>query len=123
MGSRFKSVLIVEDEPAIRDALKLIVEQEGYQVYTAGNGKEALQIASREPPDLIVTDLAMPGMNGLDLARAVRASAGLRSLPVLAVSASVSVICCDRLAMFSITVAAFCVKPCETWSRRLAIIC
>src|ERR1700722_14466016 len=64
-------VLVVDDEPLIVDSLAAILGSKGYQVLKAYNGSEALEVALDRMPHLLLTDVAMPGMNGIDLAMAV----------------------------------------------------
>jgi CheY-like chemotaxis protein len=61
-------VLVVDDERVIADTLSLILSQSGYNVLTAYDGKTALQIARSVPPALLITDVVMPGMTGIELA-------------------------------------------------------
>jgi two-component system nitrogen regulation response regulator NtrX len=78
-------VLVVDDEPAIRDTMRMILEYEGYDVLLAGSGREALTFAERESPDLVFLDIKMPGLDGLEVLSRLR---GLNeSLPVVMVSA------------------------------------
>lgn len=65
-------VLIVDDEPKIVKLAQDYLEQGGFRVVTAADGKEALGTARRERPDLIVLDLTLPEMDGLDVCRALR---------------------------------------------------
>jgi DNA-binding response OmpR family regulator len=67
-------VLIVDDEVLIADTLAAILRQSGFTAMTAYRGSTAMEIAYINPPDLLLTDVAMPGMNGIDLAIAVRQS-------------------------------------------------
>lgn len=72
-GDRKKeSVLVVDDEPLIRDMLMQFLSLRGYRVRTAQNGKEALALAEEEPPNMVILDMYMPGMNGLDVLRELR---------------------------------------------------
>jgi two-component system KDP operon response regulator KdpE len=64
--------LIVDDEPQIRRALRAGLEQNGYQVTVAPSGEEALDQAALHPPDVVVLDLAMPGMDGFEVCRQLR---------------------------------------------------
>jgi two-component system, NtrC family, response regulator HydG len=66
------TVLVVDDEPGIVDSLQKILERESLRVLTAGSGGEALELIRREPVSVLVTDLMMPGMSGIDLLRASR---------------------------------------------------
>jgi two-component system, NtrC family, nitrogen regulation response regulator NtrX len=66
------SILIVDDEEAIRTSLRSILEDEGYEVSVASNGKEALRIYTTDPPDLMMLDIWMPEMDGLETLRRVK---------------------------------------------------
>jgi DNA-binding response OmpR family regulator len=66
------SVLIVEDEPHLRDALRLILEDRGFTVATAATGGAGVELARRGGFGLVITDLRLPDMTGLDVMRAVR---------------------------------------------------
>jgi len=61
-------VLIVDDEPAIVRLIRDYLERAGFDVMTAGNGEDALQVFSRSRPDLVILDLTLPHMDGLDVA-------------------------------------------------------
>ena len=65
-------VLVVDDEPLILNLVKEILSQEGYQVETAGNGKEALQALQAHPFDVVLTDMMMPDMTGMELVQYLR---------------------------------------------------
>jgi two-component system, OmpR family, KDP operon response regulator KdpE len=66
------NILVVDDEPQITRVLKTTLSSQGYATRTAADGREALQTMEEWPPDLIITDLRMPNMDGLDLCRHVR---------------------------------------------------
>jgi two-component system nitrogen regulation response regulator NtrX len=78
-------ILVVDDEAAIRDTMRMILEYEGHEVLQAGSGQEALQVAQAERPDLVFLDIKMPGMDGLEVLTRLRAVSD--SLPVVIVSA------------------------------------
>ena len=65
-------ILIIDDDAALRVFLRTVLEQEGYDVVEAANGAEGLQQYQAIPPDLVITDLQMPVMDGLELLRALR---------------------------------------------------
>jgi excisionase family DNA binding protein len=82
--SRSTTILVVDDEPAIRELMVVALATQARDVLTAGSGEEAVAIVKRSAVDLVVLDLAMPGMNGVDTFRAIRS---LRpTLPVLIVT-------------------------------------
>ncbi|SIT45560.1 Response regulator receiver protein (fragment) [Paraburkholderia ribeironis] len=81
------SILLVDDEPEILAAWRLILEDEGYQVRCASNGAEALERAASNVPDLVITDWMMPVMDGAELYRRLRALPQLADVPVLVHSA------------------------------------
>jgi DNA-binding response OmpR family regulator len=64
-----QTILVVDDEKKLRDMLRVYLEQEGYRVVEAGNGREALHVARYEQPDLIILDLMMPELGGYDFMR------------------------------------------------------
>jgi len=78
-------ILVVDDEPAIRDTMRMILEYEGYECLTAGSGPEGLAMAERDAPDLVFLDIKMPGLDGLEVLGRIRAVN--ETLPVVIVSA------------------------------------
>jgi DNA-binding NtrC family response regulator len=67
-----KEILVVDDEPKQRAILKTILTEEGYRVYEASNGKEALKLIKERPPELVLTDLKMPDMDGIQLLKSIK---------------------------------------------------
>ena len=82
-----KQVLLVEDETDLRKMMKILLEIHGYDVIEAADGYEAVEKAVEEEPDLILMDLAMPVMDGIDSARTIRLHEGLKRVPIVAVTA------------------------------------
>jgi two-component system, cell cycle response regulator DivK len=82
-----RRVLIAEDHEDSREALRTLLEALGYDVAVAANGREAVDEARRQRPDLILMDVMMPEMDGLEATRRLKASAELAGIPVVAVSA------------------------------------
>jgi two-component system alkaline phosphatase synthesis response regulator PhoP len=80
-------VLIVDDEPDILNFLRYNLEKESYWVYSATNGSDALKMALKINPDIIVLDVMMPGMNGIEACKAMRSLPLLKSTPVTFLSA------------------------------------
>jgi CheY-like chemotaxis protein len=79
-------VLLVDDELSSAEVLALVLAGEGYEVTLAADARQALARLDEAAPDLLVTDFMMPGMNGADLARAVRERERFRNIPVLMIS-------------------------------------
>lgn len=82
-----RTILIVDDEIDLLDLLKYNLEQEGYSVISATNGADALDIARRAAPDLIVLDVMMPGIDGIEVCRRIRKDAAIRATPVIMLTA------------------------------------
>jgi DNA-binding response OmpR family regulator len=79
-----KTVLVIEDEGAIAEMLEMLLADEGYTVHVARTGAEGLARAQADTPDLITLDLALPGVDGASLLRALHAGGGA---PILVISA------------------------------------
>jgi two-component system response regulator MtrA len=67
-----EKVLVVDDDPAISEMLTIVLQGEGFDTVVVGDGPQAVEAAEREDPDLILLDLMLPGMSGIDVCRAVR---------------------------------------------------
>jgi DNA-binding response OmpR family regulator len=80
--------LVIDDEPAILALVRDILADEGYTVLVATDGEEGLLHAQRTAPDLILTDLMLPGLDGYTLCRILRAEARTAQTPVIAMSAA-----------------------------------
>ncbi len=78
-------ILVVDDEPAIRDTMRMILEYEGYEVLLAASGQDGLTMAERDSPDLVFLDIKMPGLDGLEVLSRLRGTN--ETLPVVIVSA------------------------------------
>ena len=81
--NRGSSVLIVEDDAALRHAIADFFATSGFQVRSAEHGAEALRVLDRQPPDILVLDLVLPWVNGLEVLATVRQRPTLRLLPVV----------------------------------------
>ena len=82
-----KRILLVEDDPSAIRLVSYTLEQEGYEVLTASNGLEGLKKAQEEKPDLLVLDVMLPGLDGFEVCRRLRADGETALLPVLMLSA------------------------------------
>lgn len=83
-SSKQPSVLIVDDEPQIRDLLQMGFSYEGFQVFLATNGPEATQVAQEQPLDVVILDIMLPGYSGLEVTRQIRRS---KDLPIIMLTA------------------------------------
>ena len=79
-----RTVLVVDDEPTVRDIVSQYLTRDGFRVVTTGDGRAVMDMVEQESPDLIVLDVMLPGMSGLELCRAIRAR---RAIPVILLTA------------------------------------
>lgn len=80
------TILIVDDEYLIADILGYALEDEGYMVVKAANGRRGLEVLDRERPSLVITDFMMPMMDGVEFAEAIRSRPANADLPILLMS-------------------------------------
>ncbi|MBI3320818.1 MAG: response regulator [Candidatus Omnitrophica bacterium] len=83
-----KTILVIEDEATQLLLLTLRLQERGYRVLSAMDGDEGLRKAMEEHPDLIVLDLVLPGLSGLEVHRRLQAHEATRAIPILVVTAS-----------------------------------
>lgn len=83
-----KRILVVEDEPALREAVKLKLERRGYIVDDAETGEKGLELLKEHRPDLVWLDMLLPGINGMEVLRTIRANPEYADLKVIVVSVS-----------------------------------
>ena len=102
-------ILIVEDEPNIVESLSFILGRAGFEVDTISDGAEALERLRRKSFSALVLDIMLPGMNGLDVLKAIRSDNALSSLPVMVLTAKGQA--SDRRAAEAIGADAFVTKP------------
>jgi DNA-binding response OmpR family regulator len=84
---RAVTVVLAEDDVDIRDLVQIVLEQLDLEVKAVGTGAEALEVGRQEVPRLFLLDITMPGMNGLDVCRAIRADDNLQDVPVIFMTA------------------------------------
>ncbi|MBC3239418.1 EAL domain-containing response regulator [Pseudomonas lurida] len=87
MASQPATLLIVDDEPQVRKLLETLLQHEGYQTLCAGSGEEALQLVAQQPPDLILLDIMMPGMDGYEVASQLKGDETTAGIPIIMLSA------------------------------------
>jgi two-component system, cell cycle response regulator DivK len=80
-------ILVAEDHSDSRDALQALLESQGYEVWAAVNGEDAVHRAENQAPDLILMDIMMPVMDGLDATRRLRDQPAFDAVPIVALSA------------------------------------
>jgi len=108
-----RSILVVEDEEPIAEAVRVRLESEGYAVRVAGDGPQALRLAGDERPDLVVLDLMLPGMDGLEVCRELQRDSWV---PVLMLTARADE--ADKIAGLAVGADDYMTKPFS--SRELA---
>jgi CheY-like chemotaxis protein len=81
-------VLVIDDDAQVRALVAAILESEGYEVHGATGGVEGLTLADTDPPDVVLLDLQMPGMNGYEVCRVLRHGPKTRRIPVVMVTVS-----------------------------------
>jgi two-component system response regulator AtoC len=113
-----KRILAVDDEPNMRRLLEIMLKQAGYQPLLAANGKEALELLTREGADLVVSDLHMPGMDGLGLLTAMQ-EAGMNA-PAIIVTAHAEVK--TAVAAMKLGAADYIVRPFDLETLEIAIV-
>jgi diguanylate cyclase (GGDEF)-like protein len=104
-----QDILLVEDDADAREALTLLLEHHGYSVRGATSGQRGLDEATRQAPDLVITDLSMPGMTGLEMLARFRMLPGFADVPVMVVSGQRDVN--TRVAGFELGADDFVAKP------------
>lgn len=101
-----KRILVVDDEPKLVQSVRAYLEAASYQVVTAADGRQALEAFRRERPDLIILDLRLPEMHGMDVARAIRKDS---NAPIIMLTAQVDEV--DRVAGLEAGADDYIVKP------------
>jgi CheY-like chemotaxis protein len=107
-----RTVLLVEDSDAIRDAFTILLEDAGYTVLGAATGAEALRLAEERLPDLVLLDMGLPDMTGLDVVRTLKAAPQTAAIAVVALTGRDEE--ADRRACLAAGCAAYIVKPVNT---------
>src|SRR5690348_10743016 len=95
------TLLVVDDESLVTDFLSFLLGRQGYTVVVARNGEEAGQIVTHKRPDLVVTDLMMPVMSGLEFAKALKHSESLKDLPLILCSAAPGALTDEERQLFA----------------------
>jgi two-component system, OmpR family, alkaline phosphatase synthesis response regulator PhoP len=82
-----EKILVVDDEEDILELITFNLAREGYRVFTADNGEKALKIATSEMPEMIILDLMLPGIDGLEVSRILKSRANTKAIPIIMLSA------------------------------------
>jgi DNA-binding response OmpR family regulator len=102
-------ILIVDDDPLLLRLVGYILEKEGYEIVTAMDGQEALKKVETENPDLVLLDVMLPGINGIEVCRQLRSQPATAALPIVMLSARSKV--SDRLAGLEAGANEYIAKP------------
>ncbi|HEX6202711.1 MAG TPA: response regulator [Thermoanaerobaculia bacterium] len=102
-------VVLVEDEPDIAEVLRYNLEKEGLRVLVARRGDTALEAIRRDPPDLVLLDLMLPGLDGLELTRVLRRDAATARLPIVMLTARGEEV--DRIVGLELGADDYVTKP------------
>ena len=81
------TIVIADDDADIRELVVFKLRHAGHEVVPVGDGAAAIEACTKQPPDLVILDVMMPGMSGLEAARAIRESDGLAGLPIIMLTA------------------------------------
>ena len=104
-----QKIYIVEDEPDIRETLKYNFSNEGFEVFTASDGEEALSNIKKVLPDVLILDLMLPGLSGLDVCKSIRADDDIRDMSIIMLTAKGEEI--DRVIGFELGADDYVTKP------------
>ncbi|GLV57772.1 DNA-binding response regulator [Dictyobacter sp. S3.2.2.5] len=104
-----RKILVVDDEAVLIEAIAYNLEQSGYQVVTAMDGLSGLEMARKEPPDLIVLDIMLPGMDGLEVCRQLRREDRTASVPIIMLTAKAEEI--DKVVGLEVGADDYVTKP------------
>jgi CheY-like chemotaxis protein len=107
-----KRVLVVEDDPTIMSLIVILLEREGYDVIQAGSAEEGIGLAVEKAPNLILMDVALPGMDGLEATRLLKSRDATSRIPVVALTAQAMKQDAERAALAGCD--GFIVKPLST---------
>jgi two-component system chemotaxis response regulator CheY len=106
-----KSVLIVDDSAVIRNSLCFLLENEGFEVQTASNGREGLEKAQAQQFDTIIADINMPKMHGYDLIKEIRKHEHYKNVPIIIITTEEEAT--DKRKGFEAGANLFLIKPTE----------
>jgi DNA-binding response OmpR family regulator len=117
------TILVVDDEPALVELVQGYLEREGFRVVAADRGEEALRLARAEEPDLMLLDLMLPGLDGLQVCRRLREDPATARLPIIMLTAKAEEV--DRVVGLEVGADDYVIKPFsprELMARVLAVL-
>jgi two-component system phosphate regulon response regulator PhoB len=104
-----KTVLVADDEPDVLNLVAMNLQRAGFDILKAADGEQALQLARDEEPDLVILDLMMPALSGLEVAKLLKQSPGTARIPVLMLTAKSDEV--DRIVGFELGADDYVTKP------------
>ena len=104
-----KKILIVDDDQLVRKLLEYIIKKAGYQVSVAENGSDALKIVQKEIPDLIISDVEMPKLGGLELCQKLKEDSDTKLVPIILITSNTQIQ--DKLSGFRSGADDYFIKP------------
>ncbi|BDU50173.1 response regulator [Haliovirga abyssi] len=104
-----KNILIVDDEVDVVEVIEMLLKNQGYNVITAHNGIEALERIEKKIPDLVILDIMMPQMDGLEACKKMRENEKMENVPIVMFSAKLSAV--DKKEAFEVGADGFITKP------------
>jgi putative two-component system response regulator len=113
-------ILIIDDEERNRRLFEVFAKADGHSIIFATGGKMGTEVAARDIPDLILLDLMMPGMDGFEVTRTLKANPVTRNIPIIVVSSLDDI--ASRQRMSAAGIDEFLVKPVDRWelSQRIS---
>lgn len=114
-----KKILVTDDDPRNRKLLETLLQAGGYEVISADSGQAALEAIAADQPDLILLDLMMPGMDGFEVVRQLKADPATRGIPIIMVTALDDAASRARLAVAG--VSDVIAKPIDRWALQACI--
>lgn len=102
-------ILVVDDEPDVVRLVEFRLQREGFEILTSGDGRSALDLLEKEKPDLIILDIMMPLMDGMEVLREIRAQRGTSRIPVIMLTAKTASVTVDEARQ--LWVSDYVMKP------------
>jgi len=115
-----EKILLVDDEKDIRELLKIRFEASGFKCLTAGDGREAIEIAKAKRPSLIILDLMMPKMDGFEAHKILKANDATKHIPIIAYTAQ-NPEAVAKKGLEALNIVDFVLKPFDTEVLMLAV--